>query len=73
MNPDKTYTYNKDDFKWTMDDIVTEKYTYTPGAMSWEKAAPEESSLPASDVPLEVKPLAFFWWLNPWNHWWHLA
>jgi hypothetical protein len=68
MNPDKTHTYNPKDFKWTMDDIVTEKYTYTPGAMSWEKADPDASSLPASDLPIEVKPLAFFWWLNPWKH-----
>ena len=68
MNPDKTYKYNKDDFKWTMDDIVTEKYTYTPGAMSWEKAGTEEERLPGSDLPREVTPLAFFWWLNPWRH-----
>lgn len=68
MNPDKTYTYNKDDFKWTMDDIVTEKYTYKPGAMSWEKEEPTDTSLPGSDLPREVKPLPFFWWLNPWKH-----
>ena len=53
MNPDKTYTYNPEDFKWTMDDIVTET---------------TDTSLPGSDLPREVKPLPFFWWLNPWKH-----
>lgn len=53
MNPDKTYTYNPEDFKWTMDDIVTET---------------TDASLPGSDLPREVKPLPFFWWLNPWKH-----
>lgn len=53
MNPDKTYTY---DPKWTMHAMPKEVYSTI-----W-------ASLPASDVPLEVKPLAFFWWLNPWKH-----
>ena len=53
MNPDKTYTYNPEDFKWTMDDIVTET---------------SDTSLPGSDLPREVTPLPFFWWLNPWKH-----
>lgn len=53
MNHDKTYTYIPKDFKWTMDDVVTET---------------SDISLPGSDLPREVTPLPFFWWLNPWKH-----
>jgi hypothetical protein len=53
MSPDKTHTYDPKDFKWTMDNVVTET---------------SDTILPASDLPLEVKPLEFFWWLNPWKH-----
>lgn len=27
-----------------------------------------DTSLPGSDLPRTVKPLSFFWWLNPWKH-----
>lgn len=45
-------------------------YTYDP---KWTMhAMPKDvyirASLPASDMPLEVQPLPFFWWLNPWKH-----
>lgn len=62
MNPDKTYTYNPEDFKWTMDDIVTEKYTY------------KKTNLPPDGMPFRkdgywyLKPeLPFWWFLNPWK------
>lgn len=62
MTTNKTYTFKPGDFEWTMDDIVTEKYIYTPTNNS------DAGFLPASNLPLEVKPLAFFWWINPWKH-----
>lgn len=60
MNPDKTYTYNKDDFKWTMDDIVTEKYTYTP------TNNPDAACANGKNWRM-IPELPFWWFLNPWK------
>ena len=60
MNPDKTYTYNKDDFKWTMDDIVTEKYTYIPTNNPDAACANGKNWRTIPNLP-------FWWFLNPWK------
>ena len=60
MNPDKTYTYNKDDFKWTMDDIVTEKYTYIP------TNNPDAACANGKNWRM-IPELPFWWFLNPWK------
>jgi len=67
MNPDKTY-----DPVWT---YATHKDTtdaWTHGAVFGHTHAgnheSSDTSLPGSDLPREVKPLPFFWWLNPWKH-----
>lgn len=37
--------------------------------MNNQSDTPErDASLPGSDLPRTVKPLPFFWWLNPWKH-----
>ena len=60
MNPDKTYTYNPDDFKWTMDNIVTEKYTYTPTGLT-------DAAYCNGKNWRMVPKLPFWWFLNPWK------
>lgn len=60
MNPDKTYTYNPDDFKWTMDDIVTEKYTYAP------TNNPDAACANGKNWRM-IPELPFWWFLNPWK------
>lgn len=66
----KSQTYNKDG------SIKTEYYSYNSGTDAWTHGAVfghthagnHEERLPGSDLPREVKPLPFFWWLNPWKH-----
>jgi len=69
----KSQTYNKDG------SIKTEYYSYNSGTDAWLHGSvfghthagnheTTDTSLPGSDLPREVKPLPFFWWLNPWKH-----
>lgn len=71
MNPDKTYTY---DPKWNFTVTHGNHYAeHKDSTDAWTHGAVFGhshigASLPGSDMPREVKPLAFFWWLNPWKH-----
>lgn len=73
----KSQTYNKDGTvaswtdttttyypHWTMDTIPED--AVVPKAVN--RVTVDNTDLPGSDCEREVKPLPFFWWLNPWKH-----
>lgn len=68
----KTYTYDPNapkGLKWEYAISKDSTEAWTHGAVfGHTHAGNHEERLPGSDLPREVKPLPFFWWLNPWKH-----
>lgn len=73
----KSQTYNKDGTvaswtdttttyypHWTMDTIPED--AVVPKAVN--RVTVDNTDLPGSDCERDIKPLPFFWWLNPWKH-----
>jgi hypothetical protein len=65
MNPDKTYTYNP---HWTMDTIPDHDEPARKMDKVIRRVTVDDTDLPGSDCERGIKPLPFFWWLNPWRH-----